>query len=416
MLLSDGSALKKFGKDRINIPFVVLQELDKHKTGPGDVGLNARMAIRVLDDLRQVGNLADGVKTAEGTTIRVIVEDDPWSSKPADDQIIDVARTLKLASKHKVIIMSNDINLRVKASLLGVPSEGHNSNSINNDELDLYSGIIHLDVESNCIDQLHAVGQTTLQQTIGLNPNTFIHMRSTENEKHTGVGRVFADGVVEKITSQKEVFGIKSKNLEQTCALDILLDEELPLVTLMGVAGTGKTILGLAAALDLVLNKKEFKKLIIIRPPIPMGRDIGFLPGSLVEKMSVWMGPILDNFEVLLENHTRFNFEHLLDTGVIEIMPPTFIRGRSIMNSVVMVDEAQGLSQHEMKTIVTRMHETSKLIVTGDVRQIDNPKLSALDNGFSYLVEVFKPYEIAGHVTLTQCERSTLAALATQIM
>lgn len=831
VLLSDGSAVRKFGNDRINIPFVVLQELDKHKTDPGDVGVNARTIIKFLDELRESGDLAEGVQILGGTTIRVIMGESEWTALHPDDQIISTARALQETSELPVGIVSNDINLRVKASLYGVPAEGHNGSKVHIDESRLFTGISHVDVDSHNIDELHMMDQIQLPEASSRFPNTFLHLRSPDNPRHTGVARVVGNGVIERLRAPKEVFGIRSKNLEQTCAFDLLLNEDIPLVTLMGQAGTGKTLVSLAAALECVLHKRTHQKVIIMRPPIPMGRDIGYLPGpqplsskivtpegwttmgevkpgsfvigrdgqptkvlgvypkgkketylittsdgtqtqccedhlwltktfedkkrgcegtvkstkeiistlftksgkpnhylprnepvhfskkelpiapytlgallgngsfssvggngrvcitstdneilgriaqevaslgcklsnygnsavynivskekkynnnparsvrltnlttgevrkyssvgraaiatqkdkstlasrceknlvvdnvlheflsdasewtnpirnkiaklgilgglsyekaipsqykystiedrtallqglmdtdgtikkngeasfittskklaedlievvrslggratlcsrdrvgedskiqnrtietkrvsyeftvslpkeinpfyvsrkaerhkctfvceprivsvekcgfeevqcimvdneehlyltndfivthnTLYDKMSVWMGPIIDNFELLLDSNSKSNFEHLVERGVIEIQPPTFIRGRSIMNSIVFVDEAQGLTQHEMKTIVTRMHESSKLIVTGDIRQIDNPRLSALDNGFSFLVEAFKPYDLAGHVTLTKCERSTLASLAAEIM
>jgi PhoH-like ATPase len=184
----------------------------------------------------------------------------------------------------------------------------------------------------------------------------------------------------------------------------------------MGLAGTGKTLIALAAALDLVLNQNQYEKLIIMRPPVPMGKDIGYLPGSLEEKMAVWLGPILDNFDMLMGERQKHSFEYLVNAGKIEVLPPTFIRGRSLAHSILFVDEAQSLSLHEAKTIVTRMHESSKLIMTGDVRQIDNPKLSSVDNGLSIIVDAFKSYDLAGHVTLTKCERGSLAALAAEVL
>lgn len=406
--------MRKFKDSNINIPFVVLQEIDKHKNKPGETGLNARVCIRMLDELRQQGNLVEGVQLSQDSdsVVKVILHD-ALVDMQADDIIIEVAKTI--GENQDVLIISNDINLRVKASLVGVASEEHSTGKVAVDEGDINSGIVHLDVDSSVIDDIHTYGKVDIEG-VELEPNCFVHLRSDINPRHTGIGRVDVDGVANKISVYKNVFGISSRNLEQACALDLLMDSDLPLVSLIGLAGSGKTLMALASALELILNRKEFQKLVIVRPPIPMGKDIGYLPGDLSEKLAVWMGPIVDNFEVLLQSHTRFNFDYLIEKGLIEIMPPTYIRGRSIMNSIMIVDEAQGLNQHEMKTIVTRMHESSKLVVTGDVRQIDSPKLSAVDNGLSYLIEKFRPYDLAGHVTLVTSERSSLAALAAEIM
>lgn len=409
VLLSDGSALKKLGQVEINIPFIVLQELDKHKTSPGEVGLNARTVIKSLDQLRTEGDLRKGVLNKEGALIRILPEQD--KELTPDDQIIAAASEIK-----DVLILSNDINLRVKASLKGISAEGYSGNGVDLDEVDSFTGVSELIVEPEVIDQLHANGTIYIPECEQYHPNEYIKFSDAYNKKHTAVGRVVDDVTIQKLKNIKSVFGLQPKNLEQSCALDLLLDIDIPLVSLMGLAGSGKTLISLAAALELVMNRQDYQKIVIMRPPIPMGKDIGYLPGGLEEKMRVWMGPIIDNFEMLMGDNNKFSLDYLLHSGLVEIAPPTFIRGRSIAHSVLLVDEVQSLTTHEIKTIVSRLHESSKLIMTGDVRQIDNPKLSAADNGFSKLVEVFKPYDLAGHITLTKCERGTLAQLAAELL
>jgi PhoH-like ATPase len=413
ILLSDGNALKKFGKHALNIPFVVLQELDKHKSSPGEVGLNARTTIKILDELRLKGSLKVGVPYLEGT-VRVLLEVEDKTVSP-DDQIIKSAVDLN-ALTDNVIVVSNDINLRVKASLFDLKAQGHSGKKIHIDDAAMFSGIAHEQVEPSVIDQLHAHGHVYLGNEKEYALNEFIHFINKTNDKHTAIGRVIDEGTVYRMRTIKEAYSIRPKNLEQSCALDLLMDIDVPLVTLMGLAGTGKTLIALAAALDLVLNQNQYEKLIIMRPPVPMGKDIGYLPGSLEEKMAVWLGPILDNFDMLMGERQKHSFEYLVNAGKIEVLPPTFIRGRSLAHSILFVDEAQSLSLHEAKTIVTRMHESSKLIMTGDVRQIDNPKLSSVDNGLSIIVDAFKSYDLAGHVTLTKCERGSLAALAAEVL
>lgn len=417
VFLSDGAAIKKFGQTTINIPFVVLQELDKHKTDSGDVGLNTRLVIRFLEELRERGDLIKGVLTKEGSVVKVIPEIKQTKAKDmsADDMIIQTA--LDLAEKKDVTLVSNDICLRVKASVKGLIAKGFNGNQKHADESELFTGLATINIDSAQINSLYSNGSLELEECKGLFPNQFVLFRDSVSEKHTAIARVAKDGVVNRVQNTKDVFGIKSKNLEQACAIDILMDPTIKLVTLMGMAGTGKTLISLATALELVLSKKEFDKLIIMRPPIPMGKDIGYLPGTLEEKMSVWLGPIYDNLETVMKgDNSKITLDYLINSGKVEVMPPTFIRGRSLQNSILLVDEAQSLTVHEVKTIATRMHESSKLILTGDVRQIDNTRLSAVDNGLAHIVEVFKNIDIAGHITLTKGERGTLAALAAELL
>lgn len=410
VLLSDGNIFKKLGNKEIIVPLVVVEELDKHKTHPGDVGLNARTAIRYLEDSIQYGNLLDGVETPDEVHIQIKIIDKLDGERP-DDTII---RTAKLCGK-KVTILSNDAHLRIKAHTEGLDAVKHNKDLFSKED-GSYAGVFTIDVTPQIINQMYSDGFIEDDRLNDMPLNAFVLLRSLENEKQTGVVRVVGQGRAEKIGTNKDVFGLRAKNLEQSCAVDLLLDTDVPLVTLVGGAGSGKTILALAAGLELVMAKKQYNKLVIIRPPIPMGRDIGFLPGSLEEKMAAWAGPIMDNLEVLLNANVKSNFGHLLETGLVEIAPPTFIRGRSLNNACIIVDEAQSLTLHEVKTLVTRVGDNSKIILTGDIHQIDNPKVSAEDNGLTELVEAFKPYALAGHVTLNKCERSSLASLAAAIL
>lgn len=410
ILIGDGNALKKIKCKEAIIPLIVVEELDKHKTSPGDVGLNARTAIKYLENAIQYGNLLTGVETDDGVKIRILNIPKIDGEKP-DDTIIRTAKSLK----KKVTILSNDAHLRIKAHTEGVKAVKYNKDLFDKED-GLYTGITTMEVSAEIINLLHVQGFIEMSIFKKLPLNSFVLLKSDENDKQTGVVRVVSEERAQKIAANKDVFGIRAKNLEQSCALDILMDDSVPLVSLVGMAGSGKTLIALAAGLELVVSKKAYKKLIIIKPPIPMGRDIGFLPGSAAEKMLAWAGPIIDNLDVLLNTNVRNNFEHLVDTGIIEVVPPTFIRGRSLNNSVIIVDESQSLTLHETKTLVTRVGDKSKMILTGDVHQIDNPKVSAEDNGLTEVVEAFRPYALAGHVTLNKCERSGLASLAATIL
>lgn len=410
VLISDGHLFKQMGGKEIIVPLIVVEELDKHKTAPGDVGANSRTAIRYLEDSIQYGNLLDGVETADGVRIQIKIVDKIEGEKP-DDTIIRTAKSLN----RDVTILSNDAHLRIKAHTEGMVAVKHTKDLFAHED-GSYAGVFSITVAPQIINAMYTQGFVELPELEDMPINAFVLLKSMENEKQTGVVRVVGNCRAEKISTNKDVFGIRAKNLEQSCAVDILLDTDVPLVTLVGGAGSGKTLLALAAGLELVMAKKQYKKLVIIRPPIPMGRDIGFLPGSLEEKMAAWAGPIMDNLEVLLNNNVKSNFDHLVESGVIEIMPPTFIRGRSLSNAVILIDEAQSLTLHEVKTLVTRVGDNAKVILTGDIHQIDNPKVSAEDNGLTELVEAFKPYSLAGHVTLNKCERSSLASLAAAIL
>ena len=416
VLLSDGNVFKKLNDKTVIVPFVVLEELDKHKTTPGDVGLNARVAIRYLEDSMQYGNLGspEGVTTPDGVTIMIKSVERLANERP-DDTIIRTAGILA-AHNPNLKILSNDAHLRLKAHMFDIKAVKHNKDLFTKDDQS-YLGLETLVVSAQIINDVYAQGFIEADFLKHLPINSFLLLKSEENEKHTGVVKITASGRAEKMPVNKEMFGIKAKNLEQSCAVNLLLDKNVPLVTLVGKAGSGKTLLALAAGLELVMTKSVYKKIIIIKPPIPMGKDVGFLPGDLFEKMIAWAGPVIDSLEVLLSNKSgKTTYEHLLETEVIEVMPPTFIRGRSLSDAFILVDEAQSLTLHEVKTLVTRVGENSKIVLTGDVHQIDNPKVSAEDNGLSELIEAFKPYDLAGHITLNKCERSGLSSLAATIL
>lgn len=411
VFLTDGMVIKKLNNAEIVIPLCVLGEIDKHKNDRGETGLNARRAIRVLDELRDLGNLGNGVRVND---VKVIV-DKTGQAPEADDRIIEVAsRYTRKYLNRDVIIISNDINLRVKADAHGVKAQKY-STSESETEDDIFSGVRFANVDSKTIDEIHDEGAVD-NNGYGLNANEFLHLRSHEDPSQTAIARFHEDGSIKKVHVPKDVFGITSKNMEQACALDALLDTNIPLVTLMGKAGSGKTLLAIAAALEMVTNRHQYERVMVLRAPIPMGKDLGYLPGTLEEKMDVWAGPIFDALGVLLSGASKSNMQYLFDNGLLSIGPPTYIRGRSLHRCVVVIDEAQGLTPHEIKTIVTRMGADSKLIVTGDIYQIDNQSLSAMDNGLTHLVEKFKPEWLAAHIKLTKSERSDLAARAAEIL
>lgn len=442
VLLHNPGSLYMFADNHVIIPFTVLEELDKFKKNNDDTGRNCREVIRQLDHLRTKGPLAEGVEwNGHGGKVRVAFAED---ERPAalredapDNRIISVAWRMH-ENGQRTVLVSKDINVRIKADALGVPAEDFEAQKVDSDRL--YKGYADLDVPSDIIDRLYEEKQVEfgalephLEQTNAdgavtqteVLPNQFVHLRNALDESHTGLARRLADTdhLIPIHAPRKPVFGIMARNVQQTMALDLLLDDEIKLITLLGTAGTGKTLLALAAGMAKVFTEQRYDKLLVARPIMPMGRDIGFLPGDKDEKLSAWMQPIFDNLEYLMSTRgvghqqpdskpIEQRIKQFMSSGQLVLEPLTYIRGRSIPMQFMIVDEAQNLTPHEVKTIVSRVGEGTKIILTGDVAQIDNPYLDASSNGMSYLIERLKGQPQVGHVTLAKSERSELASLA----
>ncbi len=432
VLLHNPNALFMFADNEVIIPFDVIEELDKFKTGTDDLGRNARTVIRHLDQLRKSGNLSDGVKIEQtGGRLRVVLEEDQklcpgLTINTPDNRIICCAKMLADEGK-KVVFISKDINARIKSDALGLTTEDFEAQKVDFERL--YTGYRELTVPSNVIDEMFRKKEYQLPDQ-ELLANEFLLLKDESYESHTAIGRVRGDGTIVPVRPRRgPVFGIMPRNLQQTMALDLLLDDSIKLVTLIGAAGTGKTLLAIAAGLTKVLNENVYQKLLCARPIMPLGRDIGYLPGGKDEKLTAWMQPIFDNMAYLLSNRLSTDKDHeahatpssvekritqLIDNGQIVLEPLTYIRGRSIPEQFMIVDEAQNLTPHEVKTIASRVGEGTKLVLTGDATQIDNPYLDSSSNGLSYIVERLKNKAIVGHITLAKSERSELASLVTE--
>ena len=417
VLLHDPACLKVFGKNEVIISLSILDELDNIKTRIDEMGRNARAVIRVLDELRARGSLSDGVKLDE-SLIRVELNHrnnvpEGLSSDKIDNRLISTAVGLNKEDKN-VIVVSKDINLRVKCDALGIKTEDYVKDKLAKQPESVYSGARIINVPSHLIDDLYANKQIELEDLQGY-INQFFILKSNTNGNHSAIAKYAGENTLVPCKEHGMLYGITPRNAEQKMATDLLLDPDVKLVTLLGKAGSGKTLLAAAAALQSVFNNKTHQRVLISRPIQPMGRDIGFLPGDIDEKLSPWMQPLYDNLELLLgADYHMINMYK--DEGLIQVEPLTYIRGRSIPKSFIILDEAQNLTAQEIKTIITRLGENSKIVITGDIEQIDNPYVDFADNGLTHVVERFKEFGISGHVTLRKGERSKLATLAAEIL
>jgi PhoH-like ATPase len=423
--LTDPDSLYAFENNDILLPFKVLEELDKHKKRQDGVGRNARETIRILDSLRETGSLNKGVRLGKGMGVIKVIQLDPErltecpdiDLKDSDNEIICcVFQEQAAAPRRKHIVVSRDVNMRVKCDSLGVLCEDYIRSKVVKDTSELYTGFSSVLVDDEVIDQLYNNEEVFVEETY--HPNQFLMLVSNANEKKTALARFIRPSApLQKVRSGEKVkvFNTLSpRNKEQAFAINLLFDDSVNLVSLIGKAGTGKTLTAIAAGLDLVLGNSGYNKLIVSRPVMPMGRDIGFLPGTLEEKMMPWLAPVQDNLETLLDG--KENFKMFQEKGIIEIEALTYIRGRSINNAFIVIDEAQNLTMHEIKTIITRVGNNTKIILTGDIEQIDNDYTDETSNGLAYAVEKFKEFEISGHVTLVRGERSKIATLASKIL
>ena len=425
VFLTNANSVYEFGNNDIVVPLKVLDEIDKHKKRQDGVGLNARAAIRILDNLRAKGNLHKGVRLARGKGILSVrgykIEDIPpgCDLKSADNEIIGTAITEKKKNpKRKVIVITRDINMRVKCDSLEIQTEDYIPNKIVNKVEQLYTGFKKHLVDDQIVDQFYSGEQIYLdKEDIKVSPNQFVMLVSNSNEKKTALAKFKSYNVplTRALDFKDGVWGLRPRNKEQSFALELLMDDDVKVSTLIGKAGCGKTLLAIATGLQQVLDQSKFQKLVISRPVQPMGKDIGYLPGTMEEKMKPWLMPIQDNIDFLLDGK-KDSMSMFYEQGLIQVEALTYIRGRSISNAFIIIDEAQNLTIHELKTIITRVGENTKVILTGDIEQIDNMYLDATSNGLSYAVEKFRPYEISGHITLLKGERSKVATLAAKIL
>ena len=429
VLLHDPQSLFKFEDNNIIIPITVIEEVDRFKKDMNETGRNARMVSRILDAMRGKGSLAVGIPMPEGGTLRVEMFTEKYLKNlpvdlrvdSGDNRILAVAQDIRDRFQDvQAIFVTKDTNLRIKADAIGMIAEDYESDKV--DIQDLYSGTRSVVVPPDAVDRFY--GQGWLEAPIELAPNEFITIVDSDNPSHTAICR--NDPANTRIVPVRKVpkegiWSLYPRNREQSFALDVLMDDTIKLVTLVGKAGTGKTLLAIAAGLHKTAEENIYNRLLVSRPVFPMGKDLGFLPGDIEEKLTPWMQPIFDNVELLISGHESEKrhskgYKELMAMGLLDIEPLTYIRGRSIPNRFFILDEAQQLTPQEAKTIVTRMSRDSKLVLVGDPAQIDNPYVDSRSNGLVYTRNRLKGQPFVAHVALNRGERSELAEAGAQLM
>ena len=421
--LTDSNCINSFGNNDIVIPLKVLEEIDKHKKRQDSVGSQARSTIRSLDALRDKGSLSKGVRIEKGLgIIRVssynpLCLPDDLDLEDPDNQIIATALSEQETApkSRKLVVVSRDINMRVKCDALGLLTEDYNAEQVVHNAEGLYTGRAEILVDEQEIDRFYAGDEIWMDpEEHILSPNQFIMLISSSNDKKTALAKFenYNKPLQKIVKSNKKIWSTEPRNKEQQFAFELLLDPNIPVVSLVGKAGSGKTLLALASGLEQTFGKGAlYKKIVVTKPVEPVGKDIGFLPGSMEEKMLPWLAPIQDNLQFLMGDD-KATLELYMEKGQIEVEAMTFIRGRSISNAFIVIDEVQNMTQHEIKTVLTRVGEGTKIVLTGDIEQIDNVYIDATNNGLSYVVERLKDEQITGHVTLLKGERSKVATIA----
>jgi PhoH-like ATPase len=426
VLLYDPECIYSFPDSHVIIPISVIEEVDHFKKDFTETGRNARIIAQMLDKIRTEGSLTDGIKLSNGSILSVFVVEETDIKLPAfinlhksSNRVLAATLLIHQANPSNTFLVTNDINLRVRVSALGINVAAYEEKLPNLEKI--YEGLSTCYLKETEFNSLVKSGRLKVAKnefyanqcvwTMQKNSDQKLICRFHFEESSLIPIQLFPDGV----------WGINARNPEQEIALDLLMDPAIHIVVLAGKAGTGKTLLALAVALELMLSENRYQKILVSRPILPMGRDMGYLPGDIEQKMEPWMQPIFDNLEFLATNKQSpgsktGGYQRLLDMGLIELEPLTYIRGRSIPHRYMIVDEAQNLTPHELKTIVTRAGMGTKLVLTGDPYQIDNPYVDAATNGLSHVIEKFQSFDLAGHAYLLHGVRSKLAELASNIL
>ena len=442
VLLSNPDSFLSFNDSNIIIPFDVLIELDENKKRLDAIGINAREVSRKLCSYINNSNFfSDGIKLENNSTLKIKHNslfniNSEYVRGNTDNSIIELMVELNnnKTSDEEYVLITDDINLRVRSNSLGIKTENYNNPKFYLNDNELFKGVINIETTEENIKSFYKDGFLSInnlkEEDKKIFPNQFVIMKQFDKKNGSAISRFDGKETLQQLFDIKCAFGLKPRNKEQKFALDILFDKNINLVTLTGLSGTGKSILSLASGIHQLLEEKKYEKLIVMRPVQPLGKDIGFLPGTLKEKLEPWIGPIKDNLEFLFsiseekediklkkyKKNSNDYLQLLIEKGKIEVEAMTYIRGRSIANAFILVDEAQNATPHELKTVITRVGEGTKIVMTGDLYQVDNPHLNLYSNGLTYVIEKFKSQQIASHITLLKGERSPLATLAAEIL
>jgi PhoH-like ATPase len=426
VLIHDPTSIQKFKDNDVVITLAVLEELDSLKRYTDEVGKNAREVIRYIDSLKteENGDLHRGVVLPEGPKVRIYLETRPDKVEgfplPLDRQSNKLLLTAYLlkAGGESVVIVSKDFVTRVKAEAMDLESEDYEGTKSSYEEL--YKGLRKIAAAKRDIDLFFKDGILPAIEE-GFRPNEYAILTSPENSSAVAKYSEKNKRLEPLLQISRDIWGIQPLNVEQRCAIDLLLRDDIQLVTLIGPAGTGKTLLALACGMKKVFDENTYSRILISRPIVPLGKDIGYLPGTKEEKLYHWMQPIYDNLEFLCtstsgEGNGAASLEFIMESKKIEMEAVTYIRGRSLPKMYMIIDEAQNLTPHEVKTIISRAGKGTKVILTGDPTQIDNPYLDKDSNGLTYCVNRFKNHRIFGHMFLEKTERSELASIAAEIL
>ena len=432
VLLQDPLAIFSFEDNDVVVPAVVLEEVDSKKRYMDEVGRNARYVSKLIDSFRELGKLHESIPLENGGTFRIELNhrsfqqlQEIFVEKTNDNRILAVAKNLSLEEEAKVsgktvILVSKDTLVRVKADALNLLAEDYLSDRVV--EVDhIYTGYLEYYINTDLLNKFYEKAELPVSDIANhpFYPNQFIVLKDALGGSSSALGIVDKTGTKIKkfVFSNEHIWGIRPRNAQQSMALELLLRDDIPLVTLIGKAGTGKTLLALAAGLMQTEDLQNYKKLLVARPIVPVGKDLGYLPGEKDEKLRPWMQPIYDNLEYLFNTKKPGELDAILaGMGSIEVEALTYIRGRSIPEQFIIIDEAQNLTRHEVKTILTRVGDRSKIVLMGDPEQIDHPYLDEYNNGLTYVVEKFKDQKISGHVKLIKGERSSIAQLAADLL
>lgn len=429
VLLHNPMAIYSFPENNVIIPIEVIEEIDHFKRNMTELGRNSRTIAHILDDLRSEGRLGEGVSLKNGSMLRIVCNDTKADLEAMgmqlgnriDDRILSLAVHMhERYPEETTTVVTKNVNLRLKADALGVPSEDYETDS--SPDADVYRGWYTIDGTTDQVAALKRGDPVDIERTETV-ANEYVLLRNPDEEKNTALGRLVENdsGRVEPLPAYTEgAVGIFPLNVEQTFVLDALLNDDIPLVTMTGKAGTGKTLLAVAAGLRKVFKEDYYNRLLIFRPTTPVGKDIGYLPGDVGEKMRPWMQPVYDALELIREEDRRSRHRSLppdvMECEEISIEPLTYIRGRSIPHQYIIIDEAQNLTPLEVKTVITRVGRGTKLVMTGDPHQIDNPYVDSLSNGLVFLLDRFRRSPMAAHIGLSRGERSQLAEYAADIL